>query len=440
MKARTEAREAGEVVNATSNFDRGRTPIMALKATHARRTPVTSVFTAGTYCVWVRLPDHEPKTIETELGEVLPRDHLLPTVDAVRERFGSRIDRPFVRVDLLTPPRSTTRFAPMSLYFGYEHEEDEKPSFVIYEPGDATGSPGALYLAETIDTVIEEPAGYQPTPLARPDHWYTGGLRMSPDGRTPDVLYMNAADSKGAEPHFRLHAEYTLVHEVPSISPSSDMVEAALRMLAVAKGIGVRQGIVERLVAETGLIAYTWTDRPDNAPSERQTPHGRHAAVQNEPFEPADYFEAFIAELSEAERETFQASIAMLLRAVVYADGSFDHLERVEIDWRMNFEVPRELGDAFRFSLPAQHEYRALMRNSESKDRRLFDARLHELGQIVERLPEELKERYCRFVVRACQAAAEASGTWLWFGMRVGREEQAVLERIAAKLHLDRYR
>ena len=436
MRARAEASEAGENVASPQRLDPDAHLVLNLVATHARRTPVTSVFTSGTYCVWVRLPQHVPETIETALGEVLPEDHLLPTVDAVRERFGERIGRPFVRVDLLTPPRNTTRFAPMSLYFGYLEVDDETPAFVIYAPGDATGKPGALYLGETVDTVIEEPAGYKPTPLAEPSHWYTGGIRMSPDGRVPDVLYMNAAEVRGAEPHFRLHAEYSPVEELPTLIPGGGIVEAALRMLAVQKGVGLDQNLIERLVAETGLLALPWTDRPDNGAPLESTPHGLSPAIETEVFAPCEAFDPFIAELPGDERELFQASIAMLLGAVVHADGSFDRLERVEIDWRMNFEVPRELGDAFRFSLAAEREHRALMRDKSSPDPRPFDARLRALGAIVARLPAPLRARYCSFVLRACRAAAEASGEWLWFGAKVGEEEREILERIGHVLEL----
>jgi hypothetical protein len=433
MRARTQTQaESG----ATRSIDPGAHSILRVRATHARRTPVTSVFTGETYSIWVDLPHDEPTAIDTPLGAVLPEDHLLPTVAAVRERFGDRIGRPFERVDLLTPARTSTRFAPMALYFGYLRERDDKPAFVVYEPGDATGKPGALYLGETVEAVVDEQAGYQPTPLSSPEHWYTGGVRMAANGRDPDVLYMSAATERGGEPHFRLHVEYTPVTELPFLLPANDLVEAALRMLAVEKSVGSELNLFERLVAETGLLALPWTDRPDNATA--ASPHGAHAgAVTGGDFVPCKAFDGFLAELPEDERETFEASIAMLLAAVVNADGKFDRLERVELDWRMNFEVPSELGDAFRFSAAADREYRALLDGTPPADRRPFTARLRELGQIVARLPEPLRARYRSFVVHACRTAAEASGGWLWFGTKVSREEKRVLEQITEVLGLD---
>ncbi|HLT37331.1 MAG TPA: hypothetical protein VK034_13655, partial [Enhygromyxa sp.] len=222
----------------------GEHSLFTLRATHARRTPITAVFTGVTQAVRVRLPFDRPIEIETPIGDVLPDDHFLPTVRAVEQRFGERIAGPLARVDLITPARSAgVRFSPMALYFGYLREHDEAPSFVIYEPGDAVGKPGALYFGATLDTLIEEQAGYKPTPLSSPDDWYTGGLRMAQDRRDPEVLFMHAAKQRGGEPHFRLHVEYQVDPSADG-SPIGDLVEAALRMLAVQKGVDVDQNLV----------------------------------------------------------------------------------------------------------------------------------------------------------------------------------------------------
>lgn len=416
---------AGELASARVEHA-GEFPLFSLRATHARRTPITSVFTGITQVVSVRLPADEAIVIDTPIGEVRPQDHLLPTVRAVRERFGERLARPFERVDVLGSARSAgVRFSPMSLYFGYEREHSERPSFVIYEPGDAMGKPGALYLGVTLDAVIEAQAGYKPTPLASPEHWYTGGLRMAANGRDPEVLFMHAAKQRGGEPHFRLHVEYAPVAEVDG-SPIGDLVEAALRMLAVQQGAGADQNLIERLVAETGLLLLPWVDRPDNGPQ-----------LTEASFEPCRVFEPFLRELSAHERAIFEASVAMLLGAVVRADHELDRLERIELDWIMNFAVPSQLGDAFRFSEAAAHAYEAVLDGTITVAGAELDRRLIELGPIVRRLPAELRERYSSFVVEMCREAAEASGGWLWFGSKVGEEEKQVLDQIAAALGLE---
>jgi hypothetical protein len=408
----------------------GEHSLFTLRATHARRTPITSVFTGITHAVRVRLPADEPVEIVTPIGDVRPEDHLLPTLRAVREQFGERLSRPFSRVDLITSARSAgIRFSPMSLYFGYEHEDSEAPSFVIYEPGDAMGKPGALYLGERLDSVVEERAGYKPTPLSSPDHWYTGGLRMAGNGHDPEVLFMQAAVDRGGEPHFRLHVEYA-AEPTPDGSPIGDLVEAALRMLAVQHGAGADQSLIERLVAETGLRLLPWVDRPDNA-----APAEQHFTEQK--FEPSHAYEPFLRELSASERASFEASIALLLGAVVRADRKLDRLEQVEIDWVMNFAVPSALGNEFRFSEAAAREYEAVLEGSANVEGPAFERRLVELGTIVRKLPPDLRKHYGSFVLEMCREAAEASGGWLWFGSKVGDEEKLVLDQIAAALGLE---
>jgi hypothetical protein len=408
----------------------GQHPLFMMRATHARRTPITSVFTGVTQAVRVRLPLDEPEVIATSIGEVRPDDHFLPTVAAVRERFGERLDRACARVDLPTSARSAgIRFSPMALYFGYEREHSETPCFVIYEPGDAVGKPGALYFAATLDTLIEEPAGYKPTPLASPEDWYSGGLRMASNGRDPEVLFMHAAKQRGGEPHFRLHVEY-VPHATPEGSPIGALVEAALRMLAVQKGAGSDQSLIERLVAETGLLLLPWVDRPDNGSQPDQL------TLAEQTFEPSRVFEPFLAELADDERASFEASVVLLLGAVVRADRELDRQEQIELDWLMNFAVPGTLGNAFRFSEAATREYEAVLAGTAVIAGPAFERRLVELGAIVRRLPHDLRQRYTSFVVEVCKDAAEASGGWLWFGSKVGEQEKQVLDRIAAALGL----
>ncbi|MCA9696770.1 MAG: hypothetical protein KC431_04520, partial [Myxococcales bacterium] len=288
LAAETRARESA-VAAAVQEQDHGH-QLFLMRATHARRTPITSVFTGITHSVRVRLPDSEPAEIETPVGVVLPSDHLLSTVAAVREHFADRITGPLARVELITAGRgSTNRFSPMSLYFGYESEEAQQPSFVIYEPGDALGKPGALYFGATVDTVIEERAGYKPTSLSSPDHWYNGGVRMAEGGCDPKTLYMRASVERGGEPHFRLHAEYEVIHDPSGVSPIGDLVEAAMRMLAVEQGTGADHNLVEKLVAEAGLLVLPWVERPDSPPEHQQPP------LREGKFEPSRDFDSVLA-------------------------------------------------------------------------------------------------------------------------------------------------
>jgi hypothetical protein len=250
---------------------------------------------------------------------------------------------------------------------------------------------------------------------------------------------MRASKEKGGDPYLRLHVEYMKADDPPVLWPAKAMVEAALRAMAIMKGMGLDQNVVERLVGETGLVTVPWVDKPTNAPAPGSAPSepARGGDVAATEGVSSVAFDAFIAALPAEERRAFESSIALLLAEIVRADGKFDRLERVEVDWTMNFQVPAVLGDAFRFSGAAEAEYRALMDGTSRADGRPFDVRLTELGGIVARLPDELRARYKRFVTEVCAAAAESSGAWLWFGTKVSKEEKAVLTRIEGALGLD---
>ncbi len=440
MKGRTTTDELRERHAPQTTRSPGDYIVYHQRATHARRTPVTSVFTGEAQSVRTRLGVDEPRKYETPIGMVLPSDHLLPTVHAVLEKYGSRIGRPFARVDLVAPARlAAVRFSPMSLYLGYETEESETPFFVIYEAGSALGTPMALYLGETLDTVIEERAGYAPTPFSSPDHWYSGGLRMALNGRDPEALYMRASKEKGGEPYLRLHVEYLKATDgAPVMWPAREMVEAALRAMAIMKGMGLSQNVVERLVGAAGVATLPWVDLPTNAsPSGAAAVASPSSGAAPEAVVSSTAFDSFMAALSPDERRALESSIAFLLAEIVRTDGKFDRLERIEVDWTMNFQVPALLGDAFRFSDAAEEEYRSLMQGAPPADPRPFEARLAALGSVVAKMPDNLRARYKHVVTGFCTAAAESSGTWLWLGTKVSKEEKAVLSRIEDTLRLD---
>lgn len=148
-------------------------------------------------------------------------------------------------------------------------------------------------------------------------------------------------------------------------------------------------------------------------------------------------FNDFAASLGEQERETLHASVAMLIGMVVRADGSFDLLERSAVSKVMDYQVPKYLGDDFRWSFVARREYQALCEGSARHDERAFAERLAELGRLVASMPDELRSTYKTFVSGMVLGLAQASGTVLWFGIRVGPEEKAVLRQIVAALTMD---
>jgi len=148
-------------------------------------------------------------------------------------------------------------------------------------------------------------------------------------------------------------------------------------------------------------------------------------------------FNDFAASLSERDRETLHASIAMLIGMVVRADGSFDMLERSAVSKVMDYKVPKYLGDDFRWSYVARREYQAVCEGGARYDERPFAERLAELSKVLAAMPGDLRAEYRSFVTNTVLALAEASGTVLWFGMKIGPEEKAVLRQVARGLGLD---
>ncbi len=429
VKTRGSARERASSGEAQAR-DAAGNAVYRLRATHARRLPVTSIFTGQTEAVRVTLGRERGISWDTPIGVVAPADHLLPTVAAVRERFGGRIARPFAHVEVITPPRlAFARFAPMAIYLGYAHEGDAAPFFYVFEAGTATGQPKMLYLAPTLDSIVEERSGYAPTPFSSADNWYTGGLRFAANGNDPEVLYMRASRERGGEPHLRLHVEYSLLDADPLVLPAEDLVEAALRVLALQRGMRLEQGLVERLVAEAGLLILPWIDRPDNA--DARPPPGAAPADPDAAAVIASLGE-WAAGLPQGERDVLYASISALLGMVVHADGKFDRLERIEVDWIMNFAVPAQLGDSFRFSPAAEAAYQGLGDMASGLD----EARLGELGRIVAGLPAAIGRHYRRFVASVCRSAAESPGALPRFGTTVSPAASAALDRIGAALGL----
>jgi hypothetical protein len=148
-------------------------------------------------------------------------------------------------------------------------------------------------------------------------------------------------------------------------------------------------------------------------------------------------FNDFAASLGEREREVFHESVAMLIGMVVRADGAFDMLERSAVSKVMDYQVPKYLGDDFRWSYVARREYQALCEGSPRVDDRPFEQRLDDLAAVLRAMPDDLRSKYKEVVTRTVLGVAEASGTVLWFGMKIGPQEKGVLRQIVSALALD---
>lgn len=234
-----------------------------LESLHTRLLPTRISFTSKTWVVRVDLPESQPRAIRTRLGRVLPSDHLLPTVQDVQDRFGRQLGRPVARVELITHARRWgERFGPMSLYLGFFDASSTEPDFLVYEPGDVMGRPGALYLADPVEREVVTEAGYEPTPLAKSHFVYSGRLELDAERSGPAVLRMQAARVQGVPPHFELVADYVPVAAVPLRIPFAPVLEAVVRMVTIERAVGTAVGMVSGALSWMGRHLVVWRAGP----------------------------------------------------------------------------------------------------------------------------------------------------------------------------------
>ena len=205
--------------------------------------------------------------IWTYYGVVKAEDHLMFSVEEVvagyEKKFGSQ---PKVeRVDLITGARhhDLDRFAPLSVFLAYEHAEDTQASFYVYESGSAQGNPAVLYWAPTMGAKILANAGFQFTPFSNPDDWYTGKLIMNRKKTEPSILSVSISQTKdGARHYIDLTASYAIVEPGKVVWPIALQIQAALRVFAIAQGMGCKLEVWEWGLGQVGRSAYSWISEP----------------------------------------------------------------------------------------------------------------------------------------------------------------------------------
>jgi hypothetical protein len=221
--------------------------IYRLEAKHTRREPIESAFTGKCQAVRVTLPAtnvDRGSYIGTFIGKVEASDHLLFSVQAVREFYQQTTGTTpkLERVDLITGARYLgRRFSPVSIFLGYSRaDQTELPCFYILEGGSASGQPKVLYLAKDMNALIHQRSGFSFTPLACANNWYKGGLEMKTDMRHPARVYLTSAQERdGRFDYLDLSVRYTVVKDVRRVvAPFELQVEAAMRVLAIAEQIG----------------------------------------------------------------------------------------------------------------------------------------------------------------------------------------------------------
>jgi hypothetical protein len=250
--------------------------IYRLEAKHTRREPIESAFTGKCQAVRVSLPAtpvDRDSYIGTFIGKVEASDHLLFSVQAVREFYEQQFGKTpkLERVDLITGARYLgRRFSPVSIFLGFSRaDQPELPCFYILEGGSASGQPKALYAAKDMTTIIHQKSGFSFTPLACANNWYKGGLQMKADMRHPTKVYLTSAQERdGKFDYLDLSVRYYVSKDTRRvIAPFELQIEAAMRVLAIAEQMGceLKQGHGGGMQPVLGPIAEAlmpWDTKP----------------------------------------------------------------------------------------------------------------------------------------------------------------------------------
>lgn len=233
----------------------------------------------------VRVPlpqalDYQNTSLDTQIGQVdFARDHLAGSVELFSKLFSPDLGYAPARVDLITPARALdVRFAAVAIYLGYRNTTDSVPSCYVLEAGLATGQAAMLYLGATMDTVIVQPSGYQPTPFASPANTYTGQLTMQGDEPGTLVIRANAANLPF---YIEVEVTYESVTSDDTL-PIFLTVEAIERVAAIGEKMGVDTGfpaVVEDVLAEIALLFLPWVEKPGSPSTNEAAPLITSAAV-----------------------------------------------------------------------------------------------------------------------------------------------------------------
>jgi hypothetical protein len=236
-------------------------------ATHARETAKPGdIFVGHLPMVRVRCPQSGTEPFRTLAGDVLSGDHLVYSVDDVNGKFAKTLGYEAERVDLITPPRLLgARFGAIAVFLGYK-KADGPPTFYLLEVGMATGEPKVLFFGKDMQTTIVQPSWYTPTPFSAPNHEYRGRLTMrddvDPELLTVDAYRRDASGQLEPKPYIQVAVRYRRVPIPVDVSPALITAQAALRVAAVGKALGMQVfGPLTDVMASLGLL-LPWIRKP----------------------------------------------------------------------------------------------------------------------------------------------------------------------------------
>ncbi|MCA9682470.1 MAG: hypothetical protein KC457_09770 [Myxococcales bacterium] len=271
-RVQSDTAESGEPEKEVARIQeeaRGLHTLYAITARHHRLKPFDSDWAGHCQAVRVTIPATiaEDAPIWTYLGVVKREDHLAFSVEEIvagyETAFGTR---PTVaRVDLITGARhyDLDRFAPLSVFLAYAKVDDKIPSFYVYESGSALGAPAKLYWAKDLDYLITDSAGFQFTPFARTQNTYRGKLIMNRAKTEPAMISISISlDEDGQREYMNLSASYEVVQPGPVVWPITVQIQAAMRVFAIAQGMGCDLDLWEWGLGQLARSTLEWFSEP----------------------------------------------------------------------------------------------------------------------------------------------------------------------------------
>jgi len=207
------------------------------------------------------LPTESDVTVQSFAGRSEPSDRLLPDLPTLQSWCSEQgLDFTPRRAEMVTPPRTGTRFGAVSLYFLYKAADDALPSAYIVEPGYATGAPAVDYLQNTMETHIDHRCEFAGTSFANEDNTYKGYVTM--DGAQIKLLHVESWTTDN-ENYIQVDANFKQVVMTEPTLGVDTLLESMCRVSAIANAIDVETSMkFQDELGAIGMTALDWIEPP----------------------------------------------------------------------------------------------------------------------------------------------------------------------------------
>lgn len=211
------------------------------------------------------LPLTHERVLNTRIGYFLDGDHFLHNRELFEEYYGSVLDYDIAKIELIAPMRvGGYRFGAIAVYLVWNAQDSAHPWGYVFEAGMANGKPRVLYAALNGGVLRGRRAGYTPTPFSDKRNYYSGSLRWDDTGGL-EGFGIQISTMRHVPPHFELIAQFHPTEAPDKRDPRAMVLEAALRVCAIADARGEEVdglGFLTPLLAGIAREKYDWVKKP----------------------------------------------------------------------------------------------------------------------------------------------------------------------------------